>query len=226
METNTQTASENDSSKVNKNANHLMVGILIFDQVEVLDVAGPFDVFSVTRLHEMRRFEDASPFHIVLIAENLDLVSSIGGLRLTPDVTFDGCPELDLLLVPGGLGTRKEVHNTALVKWISSRAYRTRLTASVCTGSSLLGKAGLLDGRNATTHWRAFDFLSSCAPKAHIKKDVQFTLDEPIFTSAGVSAGIDLALRIVSHFFGSNVGQATARHMEYPYPITDHLRRD
>lgn len=226
METNTQTASENDSSKVNKNGNHLMVGILIFDQVEVLDVAGPFEVFSVTRLNEMRRFEDASPFHIVLIAENLDQVSSIGGLRLTPDVTFDGCPELDLLLVPGGLGTRKEVHNTALVKWISSKAYRTRLTASVCTGSSLLGKAGLLDGRNATTHWRAFDFLSSCAPKAHIKKDVQFTLDEPIFTSAGVSAGIDLALRIVSHFFGSNVGQATARHMEYPYPITDHLRRD
>ncbi len=88
-----------------------------------------------------------------------------------------------------------------------------------------MGKAGLLDGRNATTHWRAFDFLSSCATKAHIKKDVQFTLDEPIFTSAGVAAEIDLALRIVSHFFGSNVGQDTAGHMEYPYPITDHLRR-
>jgi transcriptional regulator GlxA family with amidase domain len=145
---------------------------------------------------------------------------------LTPDVTFDGCLELDLLLVPRGLGTRKEVHNTALVKWILSKASRTRLTASVCTGSSLLGKAGLLDGRNATTHWQAFDFLSSCTPKVHIKKDVQFTLDEPIFTSAGVTAGIDLALSIVSHFFGSEIGQATARHMEYPYPITDHLRQD
>jgi transcriptional regulator GlxA family with amidase domain len=226
MEKNIRAATDNDSSTVNNNRNPLMVGILIFDRVEVLDVAGPFEVFSVTRLNEMRRFDDTSPFRIVLIAESLDQVSAIGGLRLTPDVTFGGCPELDLLLVPGGLGTRKEVHNTALVKWILSKASRTRLTASVCTGSSLLGKAGLLDGRNATTHWRAFDFLSSCAPKAHIKKDLQFTLDGPIFTSAGVAAGIDLALRIVSHFFGSEVGQATARHMEYPYPIKDHLRRD
>lgn len=226
METNIQTATDDGSSIDNKNGNRLMVGILIFDQVEVLDVAGPFEVFSVTRLNEMRRFDDASPFRLVLIAESLDQVSAIGGLRLTPDVTFDGCPELDLLLVPGGSGTRKEVHNTTVVKWILHKASRTRLTASVCTGSSLLGKAGLLDGRNATTHWRAFDFLSSCAPKAHIKKDVQFTLEEPIFTSAGVAAGIDLALRIVSHFFGSNVGQATAKHMEYPYPTTNHLRQD
>lgn len=226
METNVKAARDNDSTKVYENGNHLMVGILIFDQVEVLDVAGPFEVFSVTRLNEMRRFDDASPFRVVLIAESLDQVYAIGGLRLTPDVTFDECPELDLLLVPGGLGTRKGVHNTTLLKWILSKASRTRLTASVCTGSSLLGKAGLLDGRNATTHWRAFDFLSSCAPKAYIKKDVRFTLDEPIFTSAGVAAGIDLALRIVSHFFGSKVGQDTARHMEYPYPMTDLLRQD
>jgi transcriptional regulator GlxA family with amidase domain len=226
MEANSQTVNNTDFSRVNENRVPLTVGILIFDQVEVLDVAGPFEVFSVTRLNEMRRFDDTSPFRIILIAERLDQISAIGGLRLTPDVTFDGCPELDLLLVPGGLGTRKEVHNTALVKWILTKASGTRLIASVCTGSSLLGKAGLLDGRNATTHWRAFDFLSSCAPKAHIKKDVQFTLNEPIFTSAGVAAGIDLALRIVSHFFGSRIGQATARHMEYPYPITDQLRRD
>lgn len=103
--------------------------------------------------------------------------------------------------MPGGLGTRKEVHNTTLIELILGKASRTRLTASVCMGSGLLGKAGLLDGRNATTHWRAFDFLSSCAPKAHIKKDVQFALDEPIFTSGGAAAGIDLALCIVSHFF-------------------------
>jgi transcriptional regulator GlxA family with amidase domain len=226
METNSQTSNNTSFFGVNRNRVPLMVGILVFDEVEVLDVAGPFEVFSVTRLNEMRRFDDTSPFRVILIAESLDQISAIGGLRLTPDVAFDGCPELDLLLVPGGLGTRKEVHNAALVKWILTKASRTRLTASVCTGSSLLGKAGLLDGRDATTHWRAFDFLSACAPKAHIKKDVQFTLHEPIFTSAGVASGIDMALRIVSHFFGSNIGQATARHMEYPYPITDQLRRD
>jgi transcriptional regulator GlxA family with amidase domain len=203
----------------------LIVGILIFDQVEVLDVAGPFEVFSVTCLNEERRWEEPSPFRVILVSEKLGKVLAIGGLRLTPDVTFDSCPDLDLLMVPGGWGTRKEVKNDTLLKWIAARAAsKTKLTAYVCTGSSLLGKAGLLDGREATTHWRAFDFLREAAPKAKIRKDLLFTMVEPIFTSAGVSAGIDLALRIVSHFFGEEIGQATARQMEYPYPQNDRPR--
>jgi transcriptional regulator GlxA family with amidase domain len=203
----------------------LIVGILIFDQVEVLDVAGPFEVFSVTCLNEERRWEEPSPFRVILVSEKLGQVLAIGGLRLTPDVTFDSCPDLDLLMVPGGWGTRKEVKNDTLLKWIAARAAsKTKLTASVCTGSSLLGKAGLLDGREATTHWRAFDFLREAAPKAKIRKDLLFTMVEPIFTSAGVSAGIDLALRIVSHFFGEEIGQATARQMEYQYPQNDRPR--
>jgi len=204
----------------------LTVGIVIFDQVEVLDVAGPFEAFSVTRLNEERRREQSSPFRILLVSERKGQVSAIGGLRFTPDVTIDDCPALDLLIVPGGWGTRKEVKNNTLLRWIADRAAKTRLTASVCTGSSLLGKAGLLDGREATTHWRAFDFLRDAAPTALIRQDVLFTLDDPIFTSAGVSAGIDLAIRIVSHFFGTKIGQATARQMEYPYPQNDQRRRD
>ena len=206
----------------------LTVGILIFDQVEVLDVAGPFEVFSVTRLDEQRRQEElsSSPFRILLVSEKLGPVLAVGGLRFTPDVTIDNCPEdLDLLIVPGGLGTREEVTNINLLNWIANRSSNTRLTASVCTGSSLLGKAGLLDGREATTHWRAFDFLRQAAPNAHIRDDVRFTLVDPIFTSAGISAGIDMALRIVSHFFGTKIGQATARHMEYPYPHHNARRR-
>ena len=125
----------------------LTVGILIFDQVEVLDVAGPFEVFSVTRLNEERRQEEPSPFRVILVSEKLGQVLAIGGLRFTPDVTFDNCPDLDLLMVPGGWGTRKEVKNDTLLKWIAARATsKTKLTASVCTGSSLLGKTGLLDG--------------------------------------------------------------------------------
>ena len=204
----------------------LTVGIVIFDQVEVLDVAGPFEAFSVTRLNEERRREQSSPFRILLVSERKGQVSAIGGLRFTPDVTIDDCPALDLLIVPGGWGTRKEVKNNTLLSWIADRAAKTRLTASVCTGSSLLGKAGLLDRREATTHWRAFDFLRDAAPTALIRQDVLFTLDDPIFTSAGVSAGIDLAIRIVSHFFGTKIGQATARQMEYPYPQNDQRRRD
>jgi transcriptional regulator GlxA family with amidase domain len=211
--------------KNNQNQLPLTVGILIFDQVEVLDVAGPFEVFSITRLNEERRQqESSSPFRILLVSEKLCPVLAIGGLRFTPDVTIDNCPELDLLIVPGGWGTRTEVKNVNLLKWIANRASKNMLTASVCTGSSLLGKAGLLDGREATTHWRAFDFLSQSAPNAYIREDLRFTLSDPIFTSAGISAGIDMALLIVSHFFGSKIGHATARQMEYPYPRSNRRR--
>jgi transcriptional regulator GlxA family with amidase domain len=199
----------------------LIVGILIFDDVEILDVAGPFEVFAVTRLNDQQRLQQSSPFKVYLISETNKQIIAIGGLRLTPDVTITECPELDLLIIPGGWGTRKESKNKILVNWISNQFTNDRLIASVCTGSSLLGKAGLLDGRDATTHWRAFDFLKESAPKARILKNVRFTLIEPIFTSAGVSAGIDLSLRIVSHFFGTEIGQATARYMEYPYPNSD-----
>ena len=199
----------------------LIVGILIFDDVEILDVAGPFEVFAVTRLNDQQRLQQSSPFKVYLISETNKQITAIGGLRLTPDVTITECPELDLLIIPEGWGTRIESKNKILVNWISNQFTNDRLIASVCTGSSLLGKAGLLDGRDATTHWRAFDFLKESAPKARILKNVRFTLIEPIFTSAGVSAGIDLSLRIVSHFFGTEIGQATARYMEYPYPNSD-----
>ena len=143
-------------------------------------------VFSVTRLNEEHRWIESSPFRVLLVSERMDQVLAYGGLRLTPDVTIDNCPELDLLIVPGGWGTRTEVRNNNLLNWIAVRAAKTRLTASVCTGSSLLGKAGLLDGHEATTHWRAFDFLRESAPRAQIREDVRFTLVEPIFTSAQV----------------------------------------
>ena len=175
-------------------------------------------------MDERRREEESSPFRVLLVSERAGKVSAIGGLQFSPDVTIDDCPALDLLIVPGGWGTRTEIKNTTLLNWIADRAAKTRLTASVCTGSSLLGIAGLLDGHEATTHWRAFHFLRDSVPRANIRKNVRFTLQNPIFTSAGVSAGIDLALRIVSHFFGIKIGRATALHMEYPYPQTD-LRR-
>ncbi|MGN6613822.1 MAG: DJ-1/PfpI family protein [Candidatus Nitrosocosmicus sp.] len=219
-------------NKNNDNKLPLLVGILIFDQVEVLDVTGPYEVFSVTRLNEKDKVgkewwsssPSSSPFKVLLIAEKPYQISSIGGLRFTPDVYFDNCPKLDLLIVPGGWGTRREVNNLNLVNWIENKSPQTKITASICTGSSLLGKAGLLDGRESTTHFQAFDFLRNSAPTTKIREDVLFTLQEPVFTSAGVSAGIDLSLRIVSHFFGSEVGRATARHMEYPYP-QENIRR-
>ncbi len=219
---------KNKKNKVDRDKVHkqlpITVGILIFDQVEVLDVAGPFEVFSVARLNEEKRHIEPSPFRVLLLGDKLDQVMAVGGLRLIPDVTFDNCPDLDLLIVPGGWGTRIKINDVKFLNRIADRVAHTKLTASVCTGSSLLGRAELLDGREATTHWRAFDFLRRASPKVKIRKDVRFTLVEPIFTSAGVSAGIDLALRIVSYFFGTEIGVATARQMEYPYPQNDQRR--
>ena len=110
---------------INENQLPLTVGILIFDQVEVLDVAGPFEVLAVTRLNEERRQEKLSPFRVLLVSENMDQVSAIGGLRFTPDVTMDNCPELDLLIVPGGWGTRTQIKNANLLKWIANKSPRT-----------------------------------------------------------------------------------------------------
>jgi putative intracellular protease/amidase len=124
-----------------------------------LDVAGPFEVFSVARLNEERRYIEPSPFRVLLLGKKPEQVLTVGGLRLFPDVTFDNCPELDMLIVPGGWGTRTEINDIKFLNRIADRVAWTKLTASVCTGSSLLGKAGLLDGREATTHWQAIDFL-------------------------------------------------------------------
>ena len=192
------------------------VGILIFNDVEVLDVAGPFEVFSMTRLEEDKRYETTSPFRVVLLSEKKTPVIAIGGLKLIPDFTFDDCPNLDLFVIPGGWGTRREVNNPVLIQEISKLSAKSILTASICTGSSLIGRAGLLDGKKATTHWRAYNFLRESAPKAHIQKNVVFTIDGPIFTSAGVASGIRLSLYLVSHFFGAQVGKETARFLEFP----------
>lgn len=204
-----------------KQKDKMRVGILIFDQVEVLDVAGPFEVFSVTRINENRRREESSPFKVLLVSEDTEQVTAVGGLVFTPNTTIHNCPDLDLLIVPGGWGTRTIISNKMIIEWIAGRASKARLTASVCTGSSLLGRAGLLNGREATTHWQAFDFLRESAPAVKVREDVRFTTAPPIFTSAGISSGIDLALKIVSYFLGIEIGKATAKHMEYPYPDSD-----
>ncbi|TVP39104.1 Transcriptional regulator containing an amidase domain and an AraC-type DNA-binding HTH domain [Candidatus Nitrosocosmicus arcticus] len=207
------------STTEKKNSSVKTVGILIFNDVEVLDVAGPFEVFSMTRLDEDKRYETTSPFRVVLLSEKKTPVIAIGGLKLIPDFTFDDCPDLDLFVIPGGWGTRREVNNSVLIQEISKLSAKSNLTASVCTGSSLIGRAGLLDGKKATTHWRAYNFLRESAPKAQIQKNVVFTIEGPIFTSAGVASGIRLSLYLVSHFFGTHVGKETARFLEFPYPV-------
>jgi transcriptional regulator GlxA family with amidase domain len=200
------------------------VGILVFDDVEVLDVCGPFEVFSVARLDEARRREEPSPFEVLLVAERLAVVTASGGLKLTPDVTTATCPPLDVLVVPGGWGTRRELHNAALVTWIGERGGQVETLTSVCTGAMLLGRAGLLDGRRATTHWKSLEWMRETFPRVTVETDLHVVEDGHVLTSAGISAGIDLALRVVVRCHGEVVARATAAHMEYPYP-DDNRRR-
>jgi transcriptional regulator GlxA family with amidase domain len=200
------------------------VGILVFDDVEVLDFCGPFEVFSVTRLDEERRRETPSPFDVFLVGETAAPVTTTGGMRVTPAHDFAGCPPLDLLLVPGGWGTRVQMHNAAVVDWVRERGAAAELVTSVCTGALVLGKAGFLDGRRATTHWRALDLLAETFPATTVERRQHVVEDGNVLTSAGIAAGIDLALQLVSRYHGEAVARRTARYMEYPYPESNDRR--
>jgi transcriptional regulator GlxA family with amidase domain len=202
------------------------LGLIIFDEIEVLDFCGPFEVFSVTRLNEERRREEASPFEVLLISQSSKPVETAGGMRVMPDVTFEHCPRLDILVVPGGWGTRREMNNQAMLSFVRSRASEVETLASVCTGALILGNAGLLDGLCATTHWRALQTLQELFPKVTVDSESHVVRAGKVITSAGISAGIDMALIVVAQFYGEGVARATARHMEYPFPDSNKRRID
>jgi len=204
--------------------NRKRVGIVVFPDVEVLDFCGPFEVFSVTRLDETLRREDPSPFEVVLVAETAGPVVTTGGMKVIPDHTLDDCPPLDILVVPGGWGTRTQRLNARLVGWIAERAKQVETLTSVCTGSLLLGQAGLLDGRRATTHWRALDMMGELFPAIKVEEKMHVVEEGNVLTSAGISAGIDMALRVVARYHGEAIARNTARNMEYRY-TNDNTRR-
>ena len=204
--------------------NRKRVGILIFNDVEVLDFCGPFEVFSSARLNESARRQEPSPFEVVLVAETPDPVTTAGGMEVRPMASFATCGPLDLLLVPGGQGTRREMLNEGVLRFVREQAAGAELVASVCTGAFILGKAGLLRGLAATTHWRSLDLLRELCPDTRVDEASHVVDEGRIMTSAGIAAGIDLALRIVQRYGGEAVARATARHMEYPFP-ENNLRR-
>ena len=193
------------------------VGIFIFDEVEVLDFAGPFEVFSRTRLlkgAESRRSNDSAPFNPFTVSIDTKPLTATGGLKIIADYTFNNFPKIDILIVPGGYGTRTLLNNDSLLKWIKAVSDKANITASVCTGSLLLAKAGLLEGKRATTHWGAIEALKS------ISKDIQViterrVVNDEIITSAGVSSGIDMAFMIVENLYGEQVASDTSKYIEF-----------
>lgn len=195
----------------------LNVGILIFGGVEVLDFAGPFEVFSRTRLTpgaESRRSEESAPFHVFTVAKTPDPVTATGGLVILPTHGFAGAPRIDLLVVPGGFGTRPLLQDEETLAWIRLIAARARQITSVCTGSLLLAKAGLLEGRRATTHWAALDLLDSLEAGVIVDRASR-VVDDGVITSAGVASGIDMAFQLVQNLFGREAADETARYIEY-----------
>ncbi len=204
--------------------NRIRVGILIFDQVETLDFTGPFEVFSVTRELETNRVSSVSPFEVILVAQSIRPVTTAGGMKVLPQYSFEHCPDLDVIVVPGGWGTRAEMKNPVLIGWLTERSVRTKVISSVCTGALLLGQAGLLRGKQATTHWRSLDFMQESFPSTKVVRDQHVTVDGRFYTSAGISAGIDMSLLITAFFLGEEIARSTARHMEYPWPESNQRR--
>jgi transcriptional regulator GlxA family with amidase domain len=193
------------------------VAILIFDGVEVLDFAGPFEVLSRTRLvpgTESRRSDDSAPFHVFTVARTTDRVIATGGLVVVPRYSFADTPSVDLLVVPGGFGTRPLLQDAETIDWIRATAARARQTASVCTGALLLARAGLLDDRRATTHWGAFGLLGTLGRNITVDREARF-VDDGVMTSAGVASGMDLAFHVVESLLGRDVADETARYIEY-----------
>jgi transcriptional regulator GlxA family with amidase domain len=196
----------------------LTVGLLIFDGVEVLDFAGPFEVFSRTRLvsgADSRRTDDSAPFDVFTVAQAHGVVNAIGGLQVVPKYAWDDAPSIDILVVPGGFGTRALLTDEQTLAWIRRQAGRATHVTSVCTGALLLAKVGALAGRRATTHWAALDLLASIDPTIQVQRDTRVVSDG-IVTSAGVAAGIDMAFHVVESLHGKLVADETAHYIEFP----------
>ena len=188
----------------------LNVAIFIFDEVEVLDFAGPFEVFAVTD-----GLAQNTLFNTYTVAELPGVVRARNGLRVVPTHTFETAPAPDIIVIPGGIGTRPLLNRPVVIEWVRRQSRVARHTVSVCTGALVLAKAGLLEGLQATTHHLSFDLLRELAPTAIVHTDRRFLDNGQLLTSAGISAGIDVSLHLVARLHGKATAEKTSTHMEY-----------
>ena len=197
------------------------VAIFIFDDVEVLDFAGPFEIFSVCGL----RKGDEKPFNVYTVAEKHN-IRARNNLLITSNYLLADCPKPDIVLIPGGggmhadgspFGSRKEMHNEMLLNWIRKQNETAELMLSVCTGSLMLAKAGLLEGLAATTHWKAVEAMQAAAPNTKLFPEKRWVDNGRIILSAGVSAGIDMSLYVISKLLGKKVADENAQYIQYDH---------
>jgi len=181
------------------------LGILLFEDFETLDVFGPVEMFGKL----------TDQIKIAMISQHRGLVRSVHGSLVMAEYDWLNAPHLDYLLVPGGMGTRREVYNQPLLDWIKTRSHSCEITLSVCTGAALLAKAGVLDGYQATTNKIAFEWVKEQGPKVQWIKQARWVDDGRVVTSSGVSAGIDMSLYVISRLFGEPVRDDLVRLTEY-----------
>jgi transcriptional regulator GlxA family with amidase domain len=181
------------------------VGTLLFPGFELLDVYGPLEMFGA--------LPDA--FSLQMVAQAAGPVASRQGPQTIADVATADARPYDILLVPGGLGTRTEVDNVALIDWLQQHAQASTIVATVCTGAALLARTGHLDGRKATTNKKAFDWVVSQGPKVNWQRRARWVVDGKYHTSSGVSAGMDMALALIAQLLGKEKAQWVANHTEY-----------
>ena len=190
------------------------LAILIFDNVEVLDFAAPFEVFAVTS-----ELNNSQPFYVFLVAETQRTFKAVNGLQVVPNYEISNCPNPDILVVPGGVGTRTQMNDQKLINWIQKVSEQAELVMSICTGARLLAKAGLLDGLEITTHHEAYDELRQLVPTATVNERKRYIDQDKILTTGGISAGIDGSLYVVDKLLGQEIARKTAIYMEYDWQL-------
>jgi len=193
------------------------IGIYLYPDVEALDFAGPFEVFTTAnRLFKRNISLDDPPFQVFSVAESASQVLVRAGIRVEPDFTIGDHPKIELLLVPGGV-VSEELKKPHVLDWIRQCASQAEVTASICTGAFLLAKSGVIRTGKVTTHWEDQADLAEMFPSLQVVSDRRWVEEGSVFTSAGIAAGMDLALHLVGKFCGESLAVKTARQMEYPW---------
>jgi transcriptional regulator GlxA family with amidase domain len=190
------------------------IGIVLFDDVEELDAVGPWEVLSW-----WTRTNPEDGYDVLMMADSLDPVTCAKGMRILPDARVDAAPPLEVLIYPGGRGTRRHLVDEARIEWVRAQRAAVPVMTSVCTGSLVYAAAGILKNRPATTHWGSLERLGELDPSIEVRPDDRFVDDGEVITSSGVSAGIDMALHLVARLAGVERAREVRRGIQYdPQP--------
>ncbi|MEX1222386.1 MAG: DJ-1/PfpI family protein [Idiomarina sp.] len=186
------------------------VSILVYDDAEVLDFSGPFEVFAVTG-----QVSPETKLRVNIVAEDKRIYDAVNGFKVVPDYVLSELERTDVLVIPGGSGSKLAMNNQALLSELTRLTEHASVVLSICTGARLLAKMNLLDDLEVVTHHQAYESLAELAPTAKLNREARFIDTGKIITTGGISAGIDGAFHVVERFFGKKVADKTAAYMEY-----------